>query len=138
MLALTLIAALATSAHSLAIPQPQDGGGVYAPFPLNTSMTYYQGSTSSDTCAISVGTGMIAAETCTPLLWSAVGIAQSPNNTCSFTLFSGSTTCADGNGNLTSEKTVFQLERGEGVVCVDVGVLDGGKFQKASGMWSCG
>ncbi|KAK5119861.1 hypothetical protein LTR85_007187 [Meristemomyces frigidus] len=133
MFALTLIAALATSASTL--PLPQDGGGVFTPFPSNTTITYCQGSTASDICSMSVGTGTLAAEVCTPLEWSGIGIAQSPNNSCSFTLFTGTTSC---DSNATTEKTGYAVPRGEGVTCVDVGVLDGGRYQKASGVWSCG
>ena len=60
---------------------------------------------------------------------------ESPNNTCSFTLFTGSTSCSFGSG--TTETIGFPIPAGNGTVCVNVGVLDGGKFQKASGVWSC-
>ena len=82
-----------------------------------------------------VGRGAMTAEVCMPLMWNGVGIARMPNNTCSFTLYTGSTSCSSGNG--TTEMTSVPIAAGQGLVCVDVGVLDGGKFQKASGVWSC-
>ncbi|KAK5137720.1 hypothetical protein LTR08_007291 [Meristemomyces frigidus] len=135
MLAVALFAALAPTAYSLAIPQSQTTGGVYPPFPANISVTYYQGSTGSTNCMMPIGTGALHAEVCTPLYWSGIGIAQSLANTCSFTLFTGSTSCSGANG--TAESTAFSIAAGNGTVCVGVGVLDGGKFQKASGVWSC-
>ena len=135
MLTFAFFAAFASSASSFAIPQSQTTGGTLPPFPNNTSVTFYQGSTGSNTCMMAIGKGAMRAEECTPLFWNGIAIAQSPNNTCSFTLYTGSTSCSAGNG--TTETSGFTIAAGHETVCVDVGVLDGGKFQKASGVWSC-
>jgi hypothetical protein len=50
-----------------------------------------------------------------------------------FTLFKGTAGC-DGNA---TEVEHIGIPSGEEQICVTGGVQDGGKFEKASGMWVC-
>lgn len=76
--------------------------------------------------------------TCQALLTAAIGLQQTEYGSCSFTLFSGSDGCDPGPDDTNASKSVVAIPNGEGVTCVGTGVLDGGKNQKASGIWVCG
>lgn len=123
------MATMATTAFSLAIPQTPTTGGPLPPFPTTVQATFFQG---DGTCMMDVGSNTLQADYCTDLLWSSISIAQAPNNSCSFTVYSGSTTCGSG----ASEKTSYPIPAGGGTICVDVGVLDP-TWESASGVWSC-
>jgi len=133
MLSLTILSFLATSALSLAIRR-QDGGGVYSPTPSNTTVTYYTGSNPSAVCVYEVGgTGTFQQGVCNTLTLSGYSIGQAPNNNCTLTLYSGSTSCdVDA-----TEITAYTIPAGNGTTCVASGVPDGGKFYHASAVWSC-
>ena len=118
-------------------------GGIIAPFPPTTNITYYQGPTGptvtggvNATCTHGreVGMSILDADTCTSLCTMGVSISQVPDNICTFTLYTGSTTCSGEAG----EKVSHQIPEGSGSVCIDTGVYDGCDFQLASGVWSCG
>jgi len=79
-----------------------------------------------------VGNSYIQADYCVELKWAGVSLAQASNHNCSFTLYSGTSSC-DGNA---TEKTSYQIPAGNGTTCVDAGVLDP-MYEKASGVWSC-
>lgn len=156
-LTLSLLA-LAYHASALALPQITTGNGPL--FPSNTTVTYFQGTAlapgsiardlTSNTiisplldrdigaCGVSVGHGTIQQGTCNVLLTAAIGLQQTEYGSCSFTLFSGSPSCDPGPNGTNAVTRVVAIPNGEGTTCVGTGVLDGGKFQKASGSWVCG
>lgn len=90
------------------------------------------------TCGVSVGQGTIQEGACQVLRTAGVGFQQTSFGSCSFTLFSGSTSCDPGPDNAAAVKKVVAIPNGDGITCVGTGVLDGGKFSKASGSWVCG
>ncbi|EMC94238.1 hypothetical protein BAUCODRAFT_124955 [Baudoinia panamericana UAMH 10762] len=133
MLIIALITALLASTNALPHPQTT-GGGSPPPFPPNTTISYYQGSVTDNHCYMSVGSGIVLLEVCTVLKWSGVRIPHLPGNDCSFTVYHGSNTC----DTLSGEVTTWQIPAaGNGSVCVDAGVTDGGLREKASGVWAC-
>lgn len=81
---------------------------------------------------------------CTPLKHSAVSIGQIANGSCTFTLFAGSNTC-DVLGRGSTGEYKYRYNRHEVVIpngdqetCIGTGVVDGGRFSTASGIWACG
>ena len=152
MLLLPLLTTLisTTSALAIAIPQNTGGnepttGGVTPLFPSDVDVFYYQGtpvtssSTDTNTCTngVYVSNGTLQAEYCTKLCTVGIAISQTPDNNCTFTLFSGSASCSDGPDGGEGEKVVYPIPAGDGRVCVETGVEDGCDFQFASGVWSC-
>lgn len=152
---------LALSYHVSALALPQTTtGGTHPLFPSNTTITFYQGvalapgvihrdltsTPVSDPllardlgeCGISVSKGTIQQGTCRPLLTAGIGLQQTEYGSCSFTLYSGSTGCDPGPNGTNAVKRVVEIPNGAGTTCVGTGVLDGGKYQKASGIWVCG
>lgn len=105
-----------------------------------TSVTWYQSplyfagksETMDTSCGFAVSSGTMKHEVCTKLYTLAMGVQQSPHKDCKFKMWTGSTTCEG------SDKwTEIVVPKGNGTTCMDTGVLDGGKFTKASGIWSC-
>jgi hypothetical protein len=73
---------------------------------------------------------------CTALTNSGIGIEQQARGSCSFTLYAGTEHCdvlSDG-----SNKHEIAIPTGDEITCISTGVLDGGRFQRASGVWACG
>lgn len=77
---------------------------------------------------------------CTSLISSSISIGQATNGSCTFTLFADTETCdIFGVGDaLGYNKHQIVIPNGQEETCIGTGVLDGGKFQKASGIWGCG
>lgn len=138
----TIITLLATVASTGAIAIPQTvckqptTGGIEPPFPLTIGINYYQSKTLShtDICGQQVDNGTIEAEACTRICHYGIAIAQAPDSNCSFTLFRGTVTCDHG----ATEMVSHQIPKGDGSVCIPIGVEDECSEQGASGVWSCG
>lgn len=157
-IALPLLA-LSYRASALALPQVTTGTATPL-FPSNTTITFYQGialapgqierDLTSKTeftplldrdigaCGMIVGQGTIQQGTCTTLLTAAVGLQQTEMGSCSFTVFTGSPGCDPGPDGTKAVKTFVAIPNGVGTTCVGTGVLDGGMYQQASGIWVCG
>lgn len=157
-LALTLLS-LSHQATALALPQVTTGSDLQL-FPSNTTITYYQGialatepiqrgvpvgqlsdppkKRDTGACGMSVGSGTIQQGTCIDLYTAAIGLQQTEAGSCSFTLYPDVNGCDPGPNGTTDSKRVVAIPNGEGTTCVGTGVLDGGKFYKASGIWVCG
>lgn len=77
---------------------------------------------------------------CIPLICSAISIGQTSTGSCTFTLFADSETCdVLGSGDSWGyNKHQIIIPNGEEQICIGTGVLDGGRFDKASGVWACG
>ncbi|KAF2718964.1 hypothetical protein K431DRAFT_198073, partial [Polychaeton citri CBS 116435] len=89
---------------------------------------------SPSNCGTWVASGNLTAATCNTLKTSGISIAALADRECTFTLYKGTASCS---GDIESKETIVIEKGGEGV-CVPTGVLDGGVWQKASGMWTCG
>ncbi|KAF2211861.1 hypothetical protein CERZMDRAFT_106208 [Cercospora zeae-maydis SCOH1-5] len=144
---------LATPATALALPQITTGPpGTYPqPFAQNTTLGFFSGksfdagtkmgSVSADTitdldgCGIRTGEGVIKSMYCTPMTHSTISIGQVAGGICTFTLFSGSKSCEVVGGG---QRRQMPIPNGDEETCISTGVLDGGRFQKASGIWACG
>ncbi|KAK4565732.1 hypothetical protein LTR86_003581 [Recurvomyces mirabilis] len=129
MLALTTIAALATTAISIAIPQ----GGDSILVPSDTSVWYYQagGWPNSIECLDHVANGTLVEGVCTCLDYAGLGIFQSPSNDCSLTVYEGTNVC----GADATSKTTTRIPAGNSLTCVNTDVDAG---LTASGVWACG
>ena len=137
-LALTTLVSVASS---LPCTEPPTNGS-HALAPSNTTIAYYQGSAEVGLqCFVQVGSDVIQAGHCLPFTVNAITISEVPDNNCTFTLFSGSTSC-DPNQAEGSATSVVQsmsvIEAGNGTMCIETSVQDGGKLEKASGIWGCG
>ncbi|WPG98497.1 Hypothetical protein R9X50_00128800 [Acrodontium crateriforme] len=139
MLTSSIFTVLASITSTLALPQLITRNTNYT-LPTSTSVGYYQGSTSAGmNCFIEVSTGILQAGQCNLISVNAFSISRAPNNNCTFTLFAGTSSCDPSKPELTSSvKTLsFPIDAGNGTQCIETGVQDGGKFQKASGIWAC-
>lgn len=101
----------------------------------STAVTWYQGQLemSSSSCGPeAVSTGILVLNKCTTLHTVGLGISQIQDKECSFKLWTSTSDCS---GDVWTEKDV---PSGNATTCISDGVLDGGEFQHASGIWSCG
>lgn len=137
-----LLTALAASITALALPQPESPtpngqpttGGVYPLTPTAANITLYSDATCS-TCETSTK-DVLEANVCTRICSPSLSIPQVPDHDCMLVVYTGSSSCALVEGG---ERTTFVLGKGEGSLCVDVGVegCDDG-MEGGSGVWSCG
>ena len=152
----TFLFHLVATISAIALPQsttigdPNDPStnGVEPPFATNTTTVYYQGPTgpiggdSESTCneGHAVGTGTLQTEMCSAFCTDGISIAAAPESNCTFTLYTGTSTCDVGSAETASggEQIQYVIPAGSGPLCVDTGVLDGCQSQFASGVWSCG
>lgn len=72
---------------------------------------------------------------CTPLTHSTISIGQVEKGICTLTLFTGSKNCEVVSGG---QRRQIPVPNGKEETCISTGVLDGGRYQKASGIWTCG
>ncbi|GIZ47777.1 hypothetical protein CKM354_001086000 [Cercospora kikuchii] len=144
---------LAVTAAGLALPQITTGNpGTYPqPCAQNTTLGFFSGksfaagtkigSVSTDTisdldgCGIRTGEGVIKSMYCTPLTHSTISIGQVEKGICTLTLFTGSKNCEVVSGG---QRRQISVPNGKEETCISTGVLDGGRYQKASGIWTCG
>lgn len=147
---LTAFFALTALALPHPLPQATTGNSDTEPYATNTTITYYQGTimtsgpgfTSAEvsalddgisSCGTKVGSGIIQANYCRQFFTESVAIGGTVNGSCSLTLWSQAADCTGG------QKKVIPILNGEDyATCVPTGVLDGGMFLKASGIWACG
>ena len=129
---------MATAPFVMALPHAQvSSGGPYPPFATQTKVTYYQGSAGNiatanpASCLMPVGSDTLQADRCYAILTTGLGVQQTINGICTYTLYRGSKSC-DG------DTTTIVLPSGNGTTCIDTGVLDGGEYDLASGVWTCG
>lgn len=154
--ALTVLA-LSCHASALALPQVTTGSATEL-FPTNTTMSFYQGtslatghierdittnpklnplkSRQDRECGMYTGERTIQQGTCMDLLTAAVGLQQTEYGSCSFTLYENVVGCDPGPGGSTGR--VIPIPNGVGKTCIGTGVVDGGMYQHASGIWVCG
>jgi hypothetical protein len=109
--------------------------GVGPLFPDNTTISFYY----NPTCVPepSMTNGILKAEYCTPICYESILIAAVLNNNCTFTIFTGSTSCIAG-ANSVGEQVRYIIPAGSGQLCIDTSVLDDCESESASGVWSCG
>lgn len=110
-------------------------------FTPSASVDWYQGSLSfggtyaqtNSTCgSVKVSSGTLTPGTCTELYTYGMGIHQSPYRSCTFKLWTGTSTCNGGKAS-----TEISVPQGSGTTCINTGDLDGGKFYPASGIYTC-
>lgn len=100
-------------------------------FPENTTVAYYDNAL----CTLDNSTKQdyLQEEYCTPICYESILIAAVPKNDCTFTIYTGSTTCNGG-----GEQVRYVIPAGDGQLCIDTAVLDSCKSEATSGVWSCG
>lgn len=131
---LTASAITALSTPSIATPLSRRQSGVSYNETNTATVTWYQpplqfGPTA---CGMSVGSMTMTSGICMDLYTDALGVAQHSNQDCMFTMWPDVTDCTGDRG-----WTEYMIERGNGTVCVETGVLDGGTWTHASGIYSC-
>jgi hypothetical protein len=141
MLSWNLIFALITTPHHHGVAHPTkltefSIDGVPPLFPHNTTITYY----ANPSCTPDASTRKddLLAEYCTPICYDSVLIDAVPKNDCTFTIYTGSTTCSSGMPGIGGEQVRYMIAAGSGSLCVDSSILDGCRSESASGVWSCG
>jgi hypothetical protein len=125
---LTLLISLLTTATALSLPQ-----NLARQSTNSTPVKYYQGGSTDNGCNIEVTTGSISANICNSITVYGLGIGQTSGINCTFALHQGSSTCDSGSSKVSN----IIIPAGTGYSCITAGVEDGGKYQKASGVWSC-
>ncbi|KXL44979.1 hypothetical protein M433DRAFT_9004 [Acidomyces richmondensis BFW] len=132
MFVFTLIATFGIIAAALSIPR-QTSGGIGPLYPTNISVVFYQGGTSSNACDnVAVASGYYNESQCYAIDVDGLSISQVPGVDCTFTIYTGSSTC-----DAPSTSSTTSIPAGNGTTCIDTGVLDGGELTKASGVWAC-
>lgn len=126
----------ASSAAALALPQTTGNSGVQ-PYPQSTNMTIYTGTQVGSAnqvvnCGYAIGKEEIESLNCIVFKNQGIGIQQVQSGSCSFTIFHGSNACES------DRVSRYGVDNGNGVQCFETGVLDGGKYMHASGIWTCG
>lgn len=139
MVNISLLAILTMSSLVHALPSRLTNKPTYptSSLPNSTTITYYQGPAdlASNGCGmLEVAKGPMLRNKCAALGEPSMSIARASNADCVFWVWYGTTDCSTGAAGWTET----EVARGNGSVCVDSGVLDGGKFETASGMWMCG
>lgn len=84
----------------------------------------------SGLCATKVSSGTLTAGGCQKLFTYAFGVHHT-DNTCNYRLWKGKTDCSG------DDYTDIPIPAGSDVTCINDGVLDGGRFYLASGIYSC-
>lgn len=106
-----------------------------------TPVDWYQGSltfsgtsaviNSSGSCGTKVSSGTMTAGACKKLLTYGFGLHHNPDQACNYRLWKGKTDCSG------TEFTDIPIPAGSDVTCINDGVLDGGMWYLASGIYSC-
>lgn len=109
--------------------------------PATTPVDWYQGSVTfsgtsavidaSGTCATKVSSGTMTADGCHQLYTYAFGVHHNPDQACNYRLWKGKTDCSG------DDYTDIPIPADSDVTCINDGVLDGGRFYLASGMYTC-
>ncbi|KAK7700622.1 hypothetical protein SLS64_010766 [Diaporthe eres] len=84
----------------------------------------------SGSCGTKVSSGTLTAGGCQKLFTYAFGIHHT-DKTCNYRLWKGKTDCSG------DAYTDIPIPAGSDVTCINDGVLDGGRFYLASGIYSC-
>lgn len=122
----------ASTAMAIPLSSRQDGGGIGHLTPPNTTINYFQGSYTGNTCFVPVGSAVWQQGVCSNIKVSGISITQHPRHNCTLTMYPGSTTC-----DSTAGGNVYQVPAGNASTCVFTDVFDGGENDKASAVWSC-
>lgn len=125
----TLLTLALTLATTTVTALPSHAYAPYALPPNSTSVTYYQGTVTPSSCGIAVSSGNLTRGTCYRMYTNSIGVKQVAGHGCEFRLWEGEG-CKGGYKKC-------EVQKGNGSTCVDVGVLDGGRYDVVSGMWSC-
>jgi hypothetical protein len=126
--------------------------------PTNLAVTWYQAplissssSSSTTSCGFSVSEGQMNTTQCYALHTAALGLQQNERHECIFEVWEDGVGCGDGSGgdgttsnsssssssSSSSGRVVYHIPSGREVICVETDVLDGGLFQKKSGLLTC-
>lgn len=125
-----LSAAMPTKEHHKKVTESQTTPADYFQGPLVFSG---QSLNSTDgSCGTKVASGTITEGACNDLHTLSVGIHQRADKQCTFVMWTGSHTC-----NGTSQPEVIDIPAGTESTCINTGVLDGGKWYVASGIYKC-
>ncbi|KAF2157250.1 hypothetical protein K461DRAFT_289585 [Myriangium duriaei CBS 260.36] len=109
--------------------------------PQTTPADFFQGplvfsglslNSTEGSCGTKVASGTITEGACNDLHTLSIGIHQRADKQCTFTMWTGTHTC-DGAGK--SEEII--IPSGTDSTCINTGVLDGGKWYVASGIYKC-
>lgn len=136
-----IISVLLTALRNIAVayatkPKKLSIDGVPPLFQDNTTITYY--SNPSCTPDDSVRKAELLAEYCTPIWYDSILIETVPRNDCTFTIYTGSTTCQGQGSGIAGEQVRYVIPAGSGSLRVDSSVLNGCRSESASVVWSCG
>lgn len=83
-------------------------------------------------CATKVSSGTMTADgVCKKLSTYAFGLHHNPDKACNYRLWTGKSDCSG------DAYTDIPIPAGSDVTCVNDGVLDGGRFYLASGIYTC-
>ncbi|KAL1862936.1 hypothetical protein Daus18300_008267 [Diaporthe australafricana] len=85
----------------------------------------------SGTCATKVSSGTITADGCKKLSTYAFGVHHNPDQACNYRLWTGVADCSG------TDYTDISIPAGTDVTCINDGVLDGGRWYLASGIFTC-
>lgn len=85
----------------------------------------------SGSCGTKVSSGTMTAGGCQKLFTYAFGLHHNPDQACNYRLWTGKTDCSG------DDYTDIPIPAGSDVTCINDGVLDGGRFYLASGIYSC-
>ncbi|TKX18240.1 hypothetical protein C1H76_9714 [Elsinoe australis] len=133
--ATSLVAVIAATGISTAAPIDS------TPAPLTAAVDYYQGllifqgdylTSTSGSCGTKVAGGNMTASACNNFKTYGIGIHQKADRSCKLKLWKDVTTC-DGDGQWIE----IVIPKGKETTCIRTGVLDGGRFYRASGVYSC-
>ena len=131
MLSSIILTALFSVATVFALPQPLPAQSTAK---STTEVTYYQGESTSDSCGLeAVSSGNITSGVCNTAYTYAITVQPLADRDCEYVLWEGSSNC----GPDATQKSKSLLPAGGHPVCVTTGVLDGGKFEHASGKLRC-
>ncbi|PNS16434.1 hypothetical protein CAC42_168 [Sphaceloma murrayae] len=109
--------------------------------PTTVAVDWYQGpltfpddylTSTTGSCGTKVASGTLTAGACNNFKVLGLGIQQNPHQDCKVKLWKDVTTC-DGDGQWIE----VVIPQGSETTCLRTGVLDGGRFYKASGVYSC-
>jgi hypothetical protein len=135
---------LAVAAATLSSAMPVDSANAQAQAQAQAATTpvdWYQGSptfpgTSSvisadGSCGTKVSSGTMTAGGCQKLFTYAFGLHHNPGQACNYRLWKGRTDCSGDNYQ------DIPIPADSNVTCINDGVLDGGMWYLASGIYSC-
>lgn len=134
----TVLNLAVAATFSSAMPVDSTGSDVQA---ATAPVDWYQGVvtfpgtsaviSTSGSCGTKVSSGTMTAGGCQKLFTYAFGLHHNPEQTCNYRLWKGNTACSG------TDYTDIPIPAGSDVTCINDGVLDGGKFYLASGIYSC-